>query len=85
MLLQLLLNIITFIIKCVVWFLVVLAGIPYGILMLLHKCFPVFTQEGGFWFWSVFSALTIIGFILLWRPIMWIVGVLQILGAGADS
>jgi hypothetical protein len=84
MLFQVLLNIIAFLIKCLVWFVFVLAGIPFGIYMLLVKWFPVFTQDGGFWFWSVFSILSIIGFVVLWRPIMWLVGVLQVLGAGAD-
>ncbi|TDE44400.1 hypothetical protein E0I26_08495 [Flavobacterium rhamnosiphilum] len=84
MLFQVLLNFIAFIIKCIVWFVFVLAAIPFGIYMLLNKMFPVFTQDAGFWFWSVFSILSIIGFIVLWRPIMWIVGVLQVLGAGAE-
>lgn len=84
MLFQALLNIIIFFIKCIMWFLLVIAWIPIGILMLLHEWFPVFTQDGGFWFWSLFSTLTIIGFIVLWKPIMWIVGVLQVLGAGAE-
>ena len=84
MLFQVLLNIIVFFIKCLVWFVFVLAAIPFGIYMLLLKWFPIFTQDASFWFWSVFSILSIIGFIVLWRPIMWIVGVLQVLGAGAD-
>ena len=84
MLFQLLLNIILFFVKCLVWFVFVLAAIPYGILMLLHTWFPVFVQDGGFWFWSVLSILSIIGFIVLWKPIMWIVGVLNVLGAGAN-
>lgn len=84
MLFQLLLNIIVFFIKCLVWFVFVLAGIPFGIYMLLHKWFPVFTQDGGFGFWTVFSILSIIGFVVLWKPIMWIVGVFQLLGGAGE-
>ncbi|WP_281336902.1 hypothetical protein [Flavobacterium eburneipallidum] len=84
MLFQLLLNIIVFFIKCLVWFVFVLAAIPYGIYMLLNDWFPIFTHDGGFWFWSVLSALSIIGFVVFWKPIMWIVGILQVLGAGAQ-
>jgi hypothetical protein len=84
MLFQVLLDIFFFFLKCIVWFLLVLAGIPFGIFMLLNKWFPVFTQEEGFLFWSIFSILSIIGFIVLWKPIMWIVGTLQVLKAGAE-
>lgn len=84
MLFQLLLNIIVFIIKCIVWILFVLAAIPFGIYMLLNEWFPVFSQDGGFWYWSVFSVLSIIGFIVLWKPIVWIVGILQTLGLGME-
>lgn len=84
MLFQVLLNIIAAIIKFIVWVLFVLAAIPFGIYMLLHKMFPLFTQDAGFWFWSVLSIFSIIGFIVLWRPIMWVVGALQVLGAGAE-
>ena len=84
MLFQILLNIIVAIIRFIVWVLVVLAAIPFGIYMFLIKFFPDFTIEAGFWFWSVFSILSILGFVLLWRPIMWVVGTLQVLGAGAE-
>lgn len=84
MLFQLLLNIIVFFIKCIVWFVFVLAGIPFGIYMLLHKWFPIFTQDGGFGFWTVFSILSIVGFVVLWKPIMWIVGVFQLLGGAGE-
>jgi len=84
MLFQLLLNIIVFIIKCIVWILFVLAAIPFGIYMLLNEWFPIFSQDGGFWYWSVFSVLSIIGFIVLWKPIVWIVGILQTLGLGME-
>lgn len=82
MLFQVLLNIIVSLIKFVVWVLFVLAAIPFGIYMLLNELFPLFTHDAGFWFWTVFSILSIIGFVLLWKPVMWVVGVLQVLGAG---
>jgi hypothetical protein len=84
MLFQLLLNFIVFIIKCIVWVLFVLAAIPVGIYMLLNDWFPIFTNDGGFWFWSAFSILSLIGFIVLWKPIVWIVGILQTLGLGME-
>lgn len=62
MLFQVLLNIIVFLIKCIVWIAFVLAAIPFGIYMLLLEFFPVFTQDAGFWFWSVFSISSIIRF-----------------------
>ena len=85
MLFQLLLNFIVFIIKCVVWILFVLAAIPFGIYMFLNEYFPVFTHEGGFLFWFVFSTSSLIGFIVLWKPITWIVGILQVLGIGMEG
>lgn len=80
MLFQLLLNIIVFFIKCIAWILVGLVAIPYGVLMLLNHWFPVFTHDGSFWFWSVFGILTIVAYILLWKPLLWIVGIFQMLG-----
>ncbi|TDE03313.1 hypothetical protein [Flavobacterium sandaracinum] len=84
MLFQALLNIIIFFIKCLVWIAFVLAAIPFGIYMLLLEWFPEFTLAYGFGFWSVFSILSIIGFIVLWKPIVWIVGILQTLGLGME-
>ncbi len=82
MLFQLLLNLIVFFLRCAIWVLVALVAIPYGIFMLLHNIFPVFTQDAGFWWWSVFSILTIIAYVVLWKPILWIVGTIGVLGAG---
>ena len=84
MLFQVLLNIIVFFIKCIVWIAFVLAAIPFGIYMLLLEFFLIFTQDAGFWFWSVFSISSIIGFIVLWKPIVWIVGILQTLVLGME-
>lgn len=82
MLFQILLNIIVFLLKFVMWVFAALVAIPFGILMLLHNMFPVFTQDASFWFWSVFAILTIIAYIILWKPILWVVGVISVLGAG---
>ncbi|MFH6936004.1 hypothetical protein [Flavobacterium sp. FlaQc-30] len=45
--------------------------------------FPEFTLAYDFSFWVVFSILSIIGFVILWKPIVWTVGIIQTLGAGA--
>jgi hypothetical protein len=82
MLFQLLLNLIVFFLRCAIWVLVALVAIPYGIFMLLHNIFPVFTQDAGFWWWIVFSIITIIAYVVLWKPILWIVGAIGVLGAG---
>ena len=82
MLFQVLLNIIVFFLKFVMWVFAALVAVPFGIYMLLHKMFPVFTQDASFWFWSVFAILAIIAYIILWKPIFWIVGSISVLGAG---
>ena len=84
MLFQILLDIIAFLFKYVLRILMVFGAIPFGIFMLLQKMFPDFCLDPGFWFWSVLSVLTIIAYIVLWKPILWIVGALSILGEGAQ-
>ncbi len=84
MLFQVLLDIIVFLIKYVVRVVFALAAVPFGVFMLLNKMFPVFSHDLDFWFWSVFSILTIIGFFLLWKPILWIMGALSVLGEGNE-
>ncbi|WP_262916159.1 hypothetical protein [Flavobacterium algicola] len=41
-------------------------------------------MEAGFGFWTVFSLLTILGFVILWKPILWFVGTFSALSAGMD-
>lgn len=82
MLFQVLLNIIAGFLKFAMWVFAALVAVPYGIFMLLHKMFPVFTQDASFWFWSVFAIFTIIAYVVLWKPILWIVGTISVLGAG---
>jgi hypothetical protein len=84
MLFQLLLNIIVFFIKCLVWILAALVAIPFGTLMLLNKWFPVFTHDGGFWFWTVFGIVTIVAYVVLWKPLLWIIGIFQLLGGAGE-
>lgn len=83
MLFQLLLNIVAFLIKCIVWIVVAFLAIPFGVYYFLLSYFRDFTLAYGFSFWTVFSILSIIGFIVLWKPIIWTVGIIQTLGAGA--
>jgi hypothetical protein len=80
MLFQVILDILIFFIKCLIWIFAGLVAIPYGILMVLNNWFPIFTHDGGFWFWSVFSILTIVAYIILWKPLLWFVGIFQLLG-----
>lgn len=83
MLLQVLLNIIAFFIKCIAWIVVGFIAIPFGVYYFLLNYFRDFTLAYGFSFWAVFSILSIIGFVVLWKPIIWTVGIIQTLGAGA--
>ena len=84
MLFQMLLNRIVYSIKFIILVLIVLAAIPFGAFMFLDKLFPFFTQNFDFLFWTEFSILSIIGFVLLWKPILWIIGTLQIFRLGAE-
>ncbi|TDW52746.1 hypothetical protein EV144_1011439 [Flavobacterium sp. 270] len=83
MLFQFLLNIIAFLIKCIAWIVVAFLAIPFGVYYFLMSYFPEFTLAYDFSFWAVFSILSIIGFVILWKPIIWTVGIIQTLGAGA--
>lgn len=82
MLFQVLLNIFAFFVKLAAYVIVCLVAIPFGIYMLLIENFRSFVLEYGFGFWSVFIILTVIAYIILWKPILWLVGTLGVLGAG---
>ena len=85
MLYEIISNIIIFILKFILWILIAFAAVPFGIFMLLFKLFPVFSHDAGFWYWSVFGILTVIAYIILWKPIVWIVSLFSIMGgAGSD-
>ncbi len=84
MLFQVLLDIIVFFIKYVVRVVFALAAVPFGVFMLLNEMFPAFSQGLDFWFWLAFSVLSLIGFVLLWKPILWIMGALSVLGVGNE-
>ena len=84
MLFQVLLNIIVFLLRMALWIIMALVVIPFGIYMFLLDQFPTFVLTYGFGFWTVFSILTIIAYVILWKPILWVVGVVGILGAGQE-
>ena len=84
MLFQVLLNIIVFFLKMALWISIAVVAIPAGIYLLLLDQFPSFVLAYGFGFWSVFLILTIVAYVILWKPILWIVGVVGILGAGQE-
>jgi hypothetical protein len=84
MLFQVLLNIIVFLLRMALWIIMALVVIPFGIYMLLLDQFPTFVLAYGFGFWSVFFILIIIAYVILWKPILWVVGVVGILGAGQE-
>lgn len=81
MLFQLLLNVIVFLLKMGIWAVFAFAAVPFGIYMALHNLFPIFTADATFWFCSVFGLLTNVVYFILWKPILWIVGTVSILGA----
>ena len=68
----------------IMWVFFAILAIPYGSLMLLNKWFPVFTHDGGFWFWSVFGIVTIVAYVVLWKPLLWIIGIFQLLGGAGQ-
>lgn len=80
MLFQVLMNIFSFLIKVVFRIVFAFLAVPFGIYMLLMNQFPEFVLEYGFGFWSVFVVLNIIAYIILWKPILWIVSSLSVLG-----
>ena len=84
MLFQVLLNIIAFLLKYVLRVVFALGAVPVGVFMFLTKVFPEFCVGLDFWFWSVFSILSIIGIVVLWKPILWIMGAISVLGAGGE-
>ena len=84
MLFELLMNFILILMKFVFRVLLALVVLPYGVFMLLKEFFPVFSLTYGFWYWTVFGIITILGYYILWRPILWISGISTILDAGND-
>ena len=80
MLFQILLNFIVFFVKVAIRIAFTFLLVPFGIYMLLIEQFPSFVLEYGFGFWSVFGILTLIAYIILWKPILWVVGGLSVLG-----
>lgn len=84
MLFELLINFIAILIKFLFRVIVALIALPFGVFLLLQKFFPVFSMTSGFWYWTLFGLITIIGYYILWRPIVWIAGLSTILDVGND-
>lgn len=84
MLFGLLLNVIAFLLRYVLRVVVAIALIPVGVYFLLLKMFPEFCLEMDFFYWFVFSAISLTGFVVLWKPILWILGAITALEAGMD-
>ena len=82
MLFQVLMNIVAVFLKFALWVIFALVAVPFGVFIALLKMFPIFTNDGSFWYWTVFSILTVIAYIILWKPILWIVGTINALSAG---
>ena len=75
-------NIVAVFLKFALWVIFALVAVPFGVFIALLKMFPIFTNDGSFWYWTVFSILTVIAYVILWKPILWIVGTISALGAG---
>ena len=82
MLFQIILNIIAFFLKIALWIAAGLLAIPFAIYYMLNEFFPSFVNEANAWFWIVFSILTFVAYFILWKPIVYIAGVVNVLGAG---
>ena len=82
MLFQVLMNIVAVFLKFALWVIFALVAVPFGVFIALLKMFPIFTNDGSFWYWTVFSILIVIAYVILWKPILWIVGTISALGAG---
>lgn len=68
----------------VMWVFFAIVALPVGVALLLNKWFPVFAHDGGFWFWSVFGVITIVAYVVLWKPLLWIIGIFQLLGGAGQ-
>ena len=68
----------------VMWVFFVFVAIPCGVFILLNKWFPVFSHDLGFWFWSVFGIVTIVAYIVLWKPLLWIIGIFFFFGGAGQ-
>lgn len=76
--------IITRILCFIMWVLFAIVALPVGVAVLLTEWFPVFTHDGGFWWWSVFVIFTIVVYVVLWKPLLWIIGIFQLLGGAGQ-
>ncbi|MEZ7514674.1 hypothetical protein [Flavobacterium frigidarium] len=70
-------------IKYIVWVSLVIVAIPLCIYSILNLYFHDFTMEMGFGFWILFSVLTVVGIIVLIKPIFWILKGVEVLTESA--
>ncbi len=82
MLFEIIFNIIGFFLKVALWIVMGLLAIPAGLYFLLFEFFPGFVNEANAWFWIVFSVLTFVSYYILWKPIVFIAGAVNVLSAG---
>jgi hypothetical protein len=68
----------------IMWVFFAIVAIPFGVFILLNKWFPVFSANLDFWFWSVFGIITIVAYLVLWKPLLWIIGIFQLLGGAGE-
>jgi hypothetical protein len=78
--LEMIQYIITRVLCFIMWVLFAIVALPFGVYMLLNEWFPVFTHDGGFLWWSIFSIVSIVAYIVLWKPLLWIIGIFQLMG-----
>ena len=64
-------QILSVILRIIIWLVMAAAAIPYSILVLFLNLFPEFTEEAGFWFWISFVSLNVVAYFFLWKPIVW--------------
>lgn len=84
MLLQALSGIIVFLLRYVLRVVVAISLIPVGVFFFLQNVFPEFSYGFDFYFWLVLGIISLVGFVLLWKPILWIMGAITVLGAGVE-
>lgn len=82
MLFQLILNIIVFFLKIAMWIALAVLAIPAGIYALMNNFFPAFVEDANAWFWIIFSIIVFVAYVILWKPIIWLVGGISVLSAG---
>lgn len=73
---------ISFLLKIAFRVAICLLFIPVGVYLLLNKLFPEFSRTADYWYIAVYTVLTIISYIVLYKPIVWIMKKITSLEAG---